>query len=107
MTLLDHGLYQHLEEDVRLNYSYLWKGILTRDEALIQQAAENLGVGQFYQLLAMMVSRKEYKQIMNKSEGDMNQRLKLPNKDEQKEMMKQLTPEIVKDLTVLFSEMNK
>lgn len=74
---------------------------------MIQEAASNLGVGQFYQLLAMMVSRKDYKDIMDKKEVDFNKRLKLPNKEEQKEMMAQITPEIIKDLTVLFSEMNK
>jgi len=74
---------------------------------MIQEAASNLGVGQFYQLLAIMVSRKDYKDIMNKKEIDFNKRLKLPNKEEQKEMMNQLTSDVLKDITVLFSEMNK
>jgi len=27
LTLLDHGLYQDLSDELRLNYSYLWKGM--------------------------------------------------------------------------------
>ena len=30
ITLLDHGLYQDLTEDVKLHYSYLWKGMFNR-----------------------------------------------------------------------------
>jgi len=107
LTLLDHGLYQDLSDDTRLQYSYLWKGILTRDENMIREAAENLGVGQFYKLLAIMVSRKDFKDIMNQNEKDYNKRLRLPNKEEQKEMAKQLNIDIIRDITVLMSEMNK
>jgi len=123
LTLLDHGLYQELSDDVKLHYSYLWKGIfeafyfqirmisfkgiLTRDEKLIQEAATKLGVGKFYQLLALMVSRKEYKDIMDGKEADYNKRLRLPNKEEQQEMVKQLNSDIVKQITILFDEMNK
>ena len=82
-------------------------GILTRDEKLIQEAATKLGVGKFYQLLALMVSRKEYKDIMDGKESDYNKRLRLPNKEEQQEMVKQLNADIVKQITILFDEMNK
>jgi len=107
LTLLDHGLYQELTDDVKLHYSYLWKGILTRDEKLIQEAATKLGVGKFYQLLALMVSRKEFKDIMDTNEADYNKRLRLPNKEEQQAMVKQLNGDIIKEITILFDEMNK
>jgi len=107
ITLLDHGLYQELSEDVKLQYSYLWKGILTRNETMIREAADKLNVGRFYQLLAIMVAKKDYKDIMNVNEKDFNQRLKNPTKEEQIEMMKQVDAEVLKEITVLFSQMNK
>jgi aarF domain-containing kinase len=107
ITLLDHGLYQDLTEDVKLHYSYLWKGILTRNEDMIRVAAKNLNVEQFYQLLAIMVAKKDYKDIMDIQEKDYNKRLKAPTKEEQLAMMKQVDAEILKEITVLFSQMNK
>ena len=74
---------------------------------MIRDAAESLGVGQFYKLLAIMVSRKDFKDIMNQNEKDYNKRLRLPNKEEQKEMAQRLNIDIIRDITVLFSEMNK
>jgi aarF domain-containing kinase len=107
ITLLDHGLYQELSEEVKLHYSYLWKGILTRDEDMIRQAADSLGVGQFYQLLAIMVTRKDFKDIMDQKETDYNKRLKNPTKEEQIEMMKQVDANVIKEITILFDQMNK
>jgi len=107
LTLLDHGLYQDLSENTRLQYSYLWKGILTRDETMIKDAAESLGVGQFYKLLAVMVAKKDFRDIMNQEEKDYNKRLRLPNKEEQIEMAKQVNIDIVRDITILMSEMTR
>lgn len=74
---------------------------------MIREAADKLNVGQFYQLLAMMIAKKDYKDIMNAGEKDFNKRLKNPTKEEQIEMMKQVDAEVLKEITVLFSQMNK
>ena len=54
-----------------------------------------------------MVSRKEFKDIMDTNEADYNKRLRLPNKEEQQAMVKQLNGDIIKEITILFDEMNK
>lgn len=42
--LLDHGMYRRLEPDFRLTYSRLWKAFMTRDTALGERCAVDLGV---------------------------------------------------------------
>ncbi|CAM9109096.1 unnamed protein product [Pylaiella littoralis] len=44
VVLLDHGMYRRLESDFRLTYSNLWKAFLTRDTALGERCAVELGV---------------------------------------------------------------
>lgn len=107
ITLLDHGLYQDLTEDTRLHYSYLWKGILTRNDEMIREAAKNLNVEQFYQIFAMVVTRKEYKDIMNTKEKEVAKRLRAPTKEEEMEFRNRMNPELMKDLMNLFNQMNK
>ncbi|CAN0056377.1 unnamed protein product [Ectocarpus sp. 12 AP-2014] len=44
VVLLDHGMYRRLEPDFRLTYSKLWKAFMTRDTALGERCAVDLGV---------------------------------------------------------------
>eukprot|EP00752_Nemacystus_decipiens_P004907 g4466.t1 len=44
VVLLDHGMYRRLEPDFRLTYSRLWKAFMTRDTALGERCAVDLGV---------------------------------------------------------------
>lgn len=44
VVLLDHGMYRRLEPDFRLTYSRLWKAFMTRDTALGERCAVELGV---------------------------------------------------------------
>lgn len=74
---------------------------------MVREAARNLNVEKFYQLLTIMVARKDYKDVMDIKEKDFNKRLRTPTKEEQLEMMKQVDGEILKEITVLFSQMNK
>ena len=74
---------------------------------MIREAAKNLNAEKFYQIFAMVVAKKEYKDIMDMKEKDVNKRLKTPTKEEQIEMMKKMNPDIMKDLMTLFHQMNK
>ncbi|CAD5121316.1 DgyrCDS9844 [Dimorphilus gyrociliatus] len=54
LVLLDHGLYQTLTEDFRIEYSRLWLSLMKSDIESIKKHANFLGVGHLYGLLATM-----------------------------------------------------
>lgn len=56
LVLLDHGLYRELPEDVRLNYCHLWKALVMRNPEEIKQYAQQLGAGDYYEILAVMLT---------------------------------------------------
>lgn len=51
---------------------------------MIKTAATNLGVAEFYPLLAAMISRKTFADIMDNDEEDFNKRLYVANTQEEK-----------------------
>jgi len=46
-VVLDHGMYRRLDQDFRAAYCRLWKGMMLVDMQLVQQAARDMGVGEF------------------------------------------------------------
>ena len=47
IVLLDHGLYTVLEDETRLSYTKLWRGILTQNEIYLREASSELGADFF------------------------------------------------------------
>jgi len=45
VILLDHGFYKELDDETRLSYSKLWRGIITNNEKEIFEGAKLLGAG--------------------------------------------------------------
>jgi aarF domain-containing kinase len=107
ITLLDHGLYQTLSDNVRLQYSYLWKGILTRNEGMIKQAATDLGVGNMHHLLVSMISRKNISEVLDTTEKDLNKRLHSPNTQEEKEKVQGYAQQYSKEITNVLHDINR
>jgi len=108
ITLLDHGLYQDLTDDVRLQYSYLWKGILMRDEEMIKKAAIDLGVGDWYPLLTAMVTRKRFDDVMDQqAEGSYDNRLRFNNTAAEKDRMQVYAKKFAKEITMVLHDINK
>ncbi|XP_035665840.1 aarF domain-containing protein kinase 1-like [Branchiostoma floridae] len=60
IVLLDHGLYQTLSDEFRLDYSQLWQAILAADVEGIKEYSKRLGAGEMYGLLACMVSARSW-----------------------------------------------
>ncbi|XP_078674632.1 aarF domain-containing protein kinase 1-like [Branchiostoma floridae x Branchiostoma belcheri] len=60
IVLLDHGLYQTLSDEFRLDYSRLWQAILAADVEGIKEYSKRLGAGDMYGLLACMVSARSW-----------------------------------------------
>ena len=66
LVLLDHGIYSNLNEDTRINYAKLWRGILNQDEPLIRESSLALGAD-LYDLFAAMVEDRKYEDLMDES----------------------------------------
>ncbi|GAB1610413.1 aarF domain-containing protein kinase 1-like [Argonauta hians] len=64
ITLLDHGLYQTLSDDFRLNYSHLWMSLLKADESEIRRSASQLNCGELYGLFSCIVSARSWDAIL-------------------------------------------
>ena len=54
LVLLDHGLYRELDEDFRRTYCKLWRAMLLRDQALLQECGDKLNVGVFARFLPLL-----------------------------------------------------
>ncbi|XP_036370711.1 aarF domain-containing protein kinase 1 isoform X3 [Octopus sinensis] len=65
ITLLDHGLYQTLSDEFRLNYSHLWMSLINADVAAIRQAASNLNCGELYGLFSCIVTARSWDAILH------------------------------------------
>ena len=46
LVLVDHGLYKQIDDDFRLTYARLWKGLMLADIPQIQESCLKLGVSQ-------------------------------------------------------------
>ena len=64
LVLLDHGLYQQLDTQFRLQYCTLWRGIVLAEVAVIRRSCLELGVGNLYPLLAAMLTAKPWNDIV-------------------------------------------
>lgn len=65
VVLLDHGLYADLSDEFRWDYSKLWLAILDSDKVAMKYHCTRLGVGNYYGLLACMVSGRPWNTIMS------------------------------------------
>jgi len=107
VVLLDHGLYANLDDDTRLQYSYLWKGILTQNETLVKESSEKLGVKEFWPLFAAMIVAKTYEDIMANDEQDMQSRLKQNGTKVEKQKLQSLAQTYQKDILKVMNECNR
>jgi aarF domain-containing kinase len=107
LVLLDHGIYTELDNNTKMQYSYLWKGILTQNEKLIKSAAEGLGVKDFWPLFASMVTSKTYDEIMSAEEKEMHNRLKPSTSKEEKAKLQKLAQTYHKEITEVLHHVNR
>jgi predicted unusual protein kinase regulating ubiquinone biosynthesis (AarF/ABC1/UbiB family) len=59
IILLDHGIYTELTDEVRLNYTKLWRGILSQNEKQIEEAGVALGAKD-KKLFTSVITQKKY-----------------------------------------------
>ncbi|OQR98991.1 glycoside hydrolase [Achlya hypogyna] len=54
VILLDHGLYRQLDEEFRVAFCELWKGLLLRDAALVDACGHKFGIPQYAKFLPLI-----------------------------------------------------
>uniref|UniRef100_A0A6G1SCL8 Putative aarF domain-containing protein kinase 1 n=1 Tax=Aceria tosichella TaxID=561515 RepID=A0A6G1SCL8_9ACAR len=64
ITLLDHGLYAELTNEFRSKYSNLWLALIQANMESIKKHATELGVGDFYGVLACVVSGRPWSAVV-------------------------------------------
>lgn len=84
LVLLDNGLYATLSDKTRINYAKMWKGIITRNESLLQESTNNLGVGFAFRLFTAMITNQTYDNAINNTEFDVKTRIKGTSPAEEK-----------------------
>ena len=70
VILLDHGFYKELDDETRLSYSKLWRGIITNNEKEIFEGAKLLGAGDQYKILSAMITSRSWEDISSNN-GEM------------------------------------
>ncbi|KAI4583495.1 hypothetical protein MJG53_008708, partial [Ovis ammon polii x Ovis aries] len=60
IVLLDHGLYQALTEEFRLDYCRLWQSLIWTDMQGVRKYGQRLGAGDLYPLFACMLTARSW-----------------------------------------------
>ncbi|KAL3969253.1 poly [ADP-ribose] polymerase 10/14/15 [Sarotherodon galilaeus] len=63
IVLLDHGLYQVLQPDFRLNYCQLWQALIKGDMSGVERYSRRLGAGDLYPLFACVLTARSWKAV--------------------------------------------
>ncbi|XP_056409262.1 aarF domain-containing protein kinase 1 isoform X3 [Hyla sarda] len=63
IILLDHGLYQELTDNFRLNYCHLWEALIAADMDGVRRYSQRLGVGDLYPLFACMLTARSWNSV--------------------------------------------
>nr|XP_045252761.1 aarF domain-containing protein kinase 1 isoform X2 [Macaca fascicularis] len=63
IVLLDHGLYQVLTEEFRLNYCHLWQSLIWTDMKRVKEYSQRLGAGDLYPLFACMLTARSWNSV--------------------------------------------
>ncbi|XP_039325241.1 aarF domain-containing protein kinase 1 isoform X3 [Saimiri boliviensis] len=63
IVLLDHGLYQVLTEEFRLNYCHLWQSLIWTDMKRVKEYSQRLGAGELYPLFACMLTARSWDSV--------------------------------------------
>nr|XP_057933953.1 aarF domain-containing protein kinase 1 isoform X1 [Doryrhamphus excisus] len=60
IVLLDHGLYQVLQPDFRMNYCRLWQALISGDMSGVERYSRKLGAGDLYPLFACVLTARSW-----------------------------------------------
>ncbi|XP_072618205.1 aarF domain-containing protein kinase 1 isoform X1 [Vulpes vulpes] len=63
IVLLDHGLYQVLTDEFRLDYCHLWQSLIWTDMKRVKKYSQRLGAGDLYPLFACMLTARSWDSV--------------------------------------------
>ncbi|XP_047594197.1 aarF domain-containing protein kinase 1 isoform X3 [Lutra lutra] len=63
VVLLDHGLYQVLTDEFRLDYCHLWQSLIWTDMEKVKKYSQRLGAGDLYPLFACMLTARSWDSV--------------------------------------------
>ncbi|XP_061038743.1 aarF domain-containing protein kinase 1 isoform X2 [Eubalaena glacialis] len=63
IVLLDHGLYQVLTEEFRLDYCRLWQSLIWTDMKSVKKYSQRLGAGDLYPLFTCMLTARSWDSV--------------------------------------------
>ncbi|XP_060037332.1 aarF domain-containing protein kinase 1 isoform X2 [Erinaceus europaeus] len=63
IILLDHGLYQVLTEEFRLDYCHLWHSLIRADMKQVEKYSQRLGAGELYPLFACILTARSWASV--------------------------------------------
>eukprot|EP00980_Cylindrotheca_fusiformis_P001220 scaffold328_cov130-Cylindrotheca_fusiformis.AAC.34 len=67
MVLIDHGLYNEIDNSFRVKYAELWKSLMLADLKGIERSCQSLGIGKAYPLFTAMLTARPYDEIIERS----------------------------------------
>lgn len=107
IVLLDHGIYTKLDDEVRLSYTKLWRGLLTQDEKKIRDASKELGAD-FYELFSSMIVGRKYEDIMDPEQAyKTKSRLGEKQDKESKDKIQQYAVYYHKDIVEILDQIKR
>ncbi|XP_026869742.2 aarF domain-containing protein kinase 1 [Electrophorus electricus] len=63
IVLLDHGLYQVLNQDFRMDYCRLWQSLIKGDMKGVERHSRRLGAGDLYPLFACILTARSWTSV--------------------------------------------
>ncbi|XP_074091727.1 aarF domain-containing protein kinase 1 isoform X4 [Macrotis lagotis] len=63
IILLDHGLYQILTDEFRMDYCHLWQALIKADMKRVKMYSQRLGAGELYPLFACMLTARSWDSV--------------------------------------------
>ena len=58
VVILDHGMYRRRQPDFRVSYCRLWQALILRDQTLLRQAATELDILEYADILPLLFTRR-------------------------------------------------
>lgn len=103
LVLLDHGLYRHLDDDFRLEYSKLWKSLIFADVKGIEESAQAMNAGHAVPLFAGMLTQRQWKEVTKWKEG--SARLGKKRTDSDKKEIQEYVSNNAQEIAMLLQQL--
>ncbi|KAJ1657714.1 hypothetical protein IWQ61_002925 [Dispira simplex] len=65
IVLLDHGLYRALSSEFRINYAYMWRALISGNEADIRRYSKLLAGTDLYMIFSCILTGRDWQVIQN------------------------------------------